>query len=261
MPSGAIEGPIVQCPGSTLPSRQSGRQHADPGHPAPLRAADEARHTRKTPGNCSSQRPRSKIPAPARPRAVDTRQEGEARMPGPGGDTLASVAETLAGVSAAARAGSLNDTAALAALSAARSAAAELERSELAHRGGPGQRRDLDPHRSRDGRSQPADRPEASRGPRPPPLASTGGGHSSATDPGCQPRPRHPGGKSAGERGCSSEEHDPAAARPCERERPRPAVPKITDAIIAEGHYQLVRAPDHESPEVWSVCICCWRTR
>ena len=53
-------------------------------------------------------------------------------MPGPGGDTLASVAETLEGLSAAARAGSPDDTAALAALSAARSVAAELERSELA---------------------------------------------------------------------------------------------------------------------------------
>ena len=53
-------------------------------------------------------------------------------MAGPGGDTLAGVAETLAGLSAAARGGSLDDTAALAALPAARSAAAELERSELA---------------------------------------------------------------------------------------------------------------------------------
>ena len=37
-------------------------------------------------------------------------------MPGLGGDTLAGVAETLAGLSAAARAGSLDDTAALTAL-------------------------------------------------------------------------------------------------------------------------------------------------
>jgi hypothetical protein len=50
----------------------------------------------------------------------------------PGGDTLASVTETLAGLSTAARAGSLDDTAALAALSAVRQVAAELERSELA---------------------------------------------------------------------------------------------------------------------------------
>ena len=53
-------------------------------------------------------------------------------MPGPGGDTLASVAETLAGLSAAARAGSLDDAAALAALSAVRQVTAELERGELA---------------------------------------------------------------------------------------------------------------------------------
>ena len=71
-------------------------------------------------------------PGPARPRTVDAQREGEARMPGPGGDTLASVAETLAGLSAAARAGSLDDAAALAALSAVRQAMAQLERGELA---------------------------------------------------------------------------------------------------------------------------------
>ena len=53
-------------------------------------------------------------------------------MPGTGGDGLASVAETLAGLTATARAGSLDDTAALTALAAARQIAAELEHSELA---------------------------------------------------------------------------------------------------------------------------------
>ena len=49
-----------------------------------------------------------------------------------GGDGLASVAETLAGLTAAARAGGLDDTAALTALAAARRIAAELKDSELA---------------------------------------------------------------------------------------------------------------------------------
>jgi hypothetical protein len=53
-------------------------------------------------------------------------------MPGPGGDGLASATETLAGLAAAARAGGLDDTAALTALAATRRIAAELERSELA---------------------------------------------------------------------------------------------------------------------------------
>ena len=52
--------------------------------------------------------------------------------PGTGGDGLTSVAETLAGLTAAARDGGLDDTAALTAIAAARRLAAELERSELA---------------------------------------------------------------------------------------------------------------------------------
>jgi len=53
-------------------------------------------------------------------------------MPGPGSDGLASAAEALARLAAAARAGGLDDTAALIALAAARSIAAEVEHSELA---------------------------------------------------------------------------------------------------------------------------------
>jgi hypothetical protein len=56
---------------------------------------------------------------------------GEGRRPGTGDDGLASVAEALAELTAAARAGSLDDTAALTALAAARHLAAELECSEL----------------------------------------------------------------------------------------------------------------------------------
>ena len=52
-------------------------------------------------------------------------------MPVEGGDGLASVAGVLAGLTAAARAGGLDDTAALTALAAARHLAAELDRGEL----------------------------------------------------------------------------------------------------------------------------------
>jgi Luciferase-like monooxygenase len=73
---------------------------------------------------------KSTTPATPRPPSVDTRpREGR---PGTGDDGLASVAETLAGLTAAARSGGLDDTAALSALAAARGLAAELERSELA---------------------------------------------------------------------------------------------------------------------------------
>ena len=69
-------------------------------------------------------------PATPRPPSVDTRpREGR---PGTDDDGLASVAEALAGLTAAARSGGLDDTAALSALAAARGLAAELERSELA---------------------------------------------------------------------------------------------------------------------------------
>jgi hypothetical protein len=73
---------------------------------------------------------KSTTPATPRPPSLDTRpREGR---PGTGDDGLASVAETLAGLTAAARSGGLDDTAALSALAAARGLAAELERSELA---------------------------------------------------------------------------------------------------------------------------------
>jgi hypothetical protein len=37
--------------------------------------------------------------------------------------------------------------------------------------------------------------------------------------------------------------------------RKRSAVPKITDAIIAESRYQLVRAPDHAETRAWHVLV------
>jgi hypothetical protein len=68
---------------------------------------------------------KSTTPATPRPPSVDTRpREGR---PWTGDDGLASVAETLAGLTAAARSGGLDDTAALSALAAARGLATELE--------------------------------------------------------------------------------------------------------------------------------------
>ena len=44
----------------------------------------------------------------------------------------------------------------------------------------------------------------------------------------------------------------PAPARPATARR-RPAIPRITDAIIAEGLYELVRASDHAETRTWHV--------
>jgi hypothetical protein len=46
----------------------------------------------------------------------------------------------------------------------------------------------------------------------------------------------------------------PAPGKPAAPGR-RPAVPKITGAIIAEGLYELVRAPDHAETRAWHVLV------
>jgi hypothetical protein len=47
----------------------------------------------------------------------------------------------------------------------------------------------------------------------------------------------------------------PAAATQPAAARRRPAIPRITNAVIAEGRYQLVRAPDHAETRAWHVLI------
>jgi hypothetical protein len=46
----------------------------------------------------------------------------------------------------------------------------------------------------------------------------------------------------------------PPAAQPGAARR-RPSVRRITDAIIAEGRYELVRAPDHAETRAWHVLV------
>jgi hypothetical protein len=142
-------------------------------------------------------------------------------MPVEGGDGLASVAETLAGLTAAARAGGLDDTAALTALAAARRIAAELEDSELAlieaaRDGGATWTRiaaALGVRNRQTAQKRHADR--ARRCPRPPSV-DTPGSTTRTAGPGRQVRRQQPPrSKSAGERGRSSEEHDPGG-RPCQ---------------------------------------------
>lgn len=211
---------------------------------------------------------------------MDTRPR-EGRRPRTGDDRLASVAEALAGLAAAARAGSLDDTAALTALAAARRITAELERSELAlieaaRDGGATWTRiatALGARNRQTAQKRHADL--ARRCPRPP----------SVDTPAAQPRPqaqdaRHDSGslpeakalvtKGALPKSTSPSPHGsaggsdlvpgsgedarlPPAAQP--PARTRPAVPKITSAIIAEGRYELVRAPDHAETRAWHVLV------
>src|SRR5258708_22466822 len=46
----------------------------------------------------------------------------------------------------------------------------------------------------------------------------------------------------------------PVTAQPATPRR-QPAIPRITDAIIAEGRYELVRAPDHAETRAWHVLV------
>jgi hypothetical protein len=192
-------------------------------------------------------------------------------MPGPDSDTLAGVAEALAGAAAAARAGSLNYTAALTALTATRQIVAELERSELAlieaardagatwtriaaamgaRNRQTAQKRHADLARRRprppsvdtpaprvpDTR-QDHDIPEAKT------LVNAGALLKSTTRPPSRPA------------NASDHVQVPAAPGPLAAPRKRPAAPKITDAIIAEVRYELVRAPDHAETRAWHVLV------
>jgi hypothetical protein len=191
-------------------------------------------------------------------------------MAGPGGDTLASVAETLAGLSAAARGGSLDDTAALAELAAARSAAAELERSELAlieaaRDGGATWTRIAAAMGTRNRQTaQKRHADLARRHPRPPsvdtPAPQIPDGHdydipeekaqlNEDALPKSTTRPPNGPASQSGHARLPSAFAAPAAPRK------RPAAPKITDATIAEGRYQLVRAPDHAETRAWHVLV------
>ncbi len=199
-------------------------------------------------------------------------------MPGAGGDQPASVAETLAGLAAAARAGGLDDSAALSALAAARRLAAELERSELAlieaaRDSGATWTRIAAAMGTRNRQTAQKRHADLARRSTRPPSVDT-----PAAQPGSQDA-RHDGSlleakalvnedalpESTGraphgsaDRGDpvpGAREHarlPPDAQPPARR---RPAVPRITSAIITEGRYELVRAPGHAETRAWHVLI------
>jgi len=188
-------------------------------------------------------------------------------MPRAGGDELASVAEALAGLTTAARAGGLDVTAALTALAAARRIAAGLEHSELAlieaaRDGGATWTRIAAAMGTRNRQTaQKRHAGLARRCPRPP----------SADTPAAQPGPQAPDARHDGsslpeakalvsegalpKSTIQADDHarlPPAPARPATARR-RPAIPGITGAVIAEGLYELVRAPGHAETRAWHV--------
>lgn len=197
---------------------------------------------------------------------MDTRPR-EGRRPGTGDDGLAGVAETLGRLTAAARGGGLDDTAALSALATARRLADELERSELAlieaarDSGATWSRiaAAMGARNRQTAQKRHADL--ARRYPRPPsvdtPPPAPGSGPREASRDG-RPGITHDPGP-AGRRGTKPADkvsRDRADARPAPAAAGRrPAVPKITGAVIAEGRYELVRAPDHAETRAWHVLV------
>ena len=200
----------------------------------------------------------------------------------PGG-LLTAAATALAGISGTVRQGSTDAAAALAAITAARSLAAELEHSELAfievaRRGGAtwsqiaaamgarnrqtAQKRHADLAR-RFPCPRSVDRPAApepqqtSRDGSPANTDDHGAGNSpvpaQAGKParhGGQDRHRRPSGSVPAAADAAGPPQDPPAR--IQRKQP---LPKITDVIIAEGRYELVRAPGHHETRAWDVLV------
>lgn len=214
-----------------------------------------------------------------------TRQPG-GEQPGhracnPGGP-LTAAAEALAGTVSAVSGGGTDTTAALTAITAARSLAAELEHSELAfieaardsgatwsqiaaamgaRNRQTAQKRHADLARRR--RPPAVDTPAA---PEPPQQQETGhdGGPAMTSAPGTASLPaasrtgepaRH------GDRPRRPPAPAPAAAKAAgssqaaARGQRKQAAPGITSVIIAEGQYEFVRAPDYHETRAWHVLV------
>lgn len=193
---------------------------------------------------------------------------------------LTAAATALAGISGTAREDGMDTAAALAAITAARKLAAELEHGELAFieaaRGGgatwsqiaaamgarnrqTAQKRHADlarrcpcpPSADTESRRQETghdDRPASTSGPgagNSPAPARTG---KPAPDRG-KDRPPPPAVPAPAAAGAAASPAPPA------RSQRKQALPKITSAIIAESQYELVRAPGHHETRAWHVLV------
>jgi len=193
---------------------------------------------------------------------------------------LLTAAETaLAGISGIARRGGLDATAALAAITAARKLAAELEHGELAFieaaRSGGATWSQIAAAMGA-GNRQTAQKRHADlarRCPCPPPVDMPAPQESRRQEAGHDDRPastRGPGagnspaparaGKPAPDRG---KDRPPSVPAPAAAAPPAPPArsprkqhsPEITSAIIAESRYELVRAPGHHETRAWHVLV------
>jgi hypothetical protein len=197
---------------------------------------------------------------------------------------LTAAAEILAGIGGAARRGGMDTTAALAAITAVRSLAAELEHSELGFietaRGGGATWSQIAAAMGARNRQTPQKRHAdlARRCPHPPSVdtpaapespqqqARHDGGPASTNAPGAgnspapaqtgnparhegQDRPRRPSAPAPATADAAGSSQ--AAARGQRKQ----AAPEITGVIIAESQYELVRAPDYHETRTWHVLV------
>jgi hypothetical protein len=189
---------------------------------------------------------------------------------------IASAAAALASISSTAREGGTDTATALAAITAARELAAELEHGELAlieaARGSgatwsqiaaamgarnrqTAQKRHADlarrcprppsvdtppPPEPRQRETGHDDRPASTSGPRNSPAPARAG--NTAPDRG-KDRPRAATGQA------------PASSAPPGRSQRKQALPTITNAIITESQYELVRAPGYRETRTWHVMV------
>lgn len=196
---------------------------------------------------------------------------------------LTAAAVAMAGISGTAGHGGMDAPAALAAITAARSLAAELEHGELAFidaaRGdgatwsqiaaAMGARNRQTAQKRRADLARRCTRPPSVDAPVAPEPCRQEAGHSgcpaSTTAPGSgNPSPDR-AGRPARDRGKDQPDPrpvpslaaagavtSPAAPAPGPREQP---LPTITSAVIAEGQYELVRAPGHHETRAWHVLV------
>ncbi len=216
-------------------------------------------------------------PQPATADASTISGHGGKGQPGTG--ELAQAAEALAGLTPAALS-SIGGTAALASLGAVRRLAAELERGELAlieaARGNgatwsqisgalgtrnrqTAQKRHADLAR-RCSRPPSVDIPQAQSAPGPP-AAGPGSQQPETGQPEGEDDPANDGqlpgqmqlplAPAAGPRPAPAAASSSRPAKP----RRRTSVPEITSEVIAEGLYELIRAPDYAETRAWLVLV------
>jgi hypothetical protein len=178
----------------------------------------------------------------------------------PGAGELASAAETLAGLTAAALGGGLDGTAALTSLTAARLLAAELERSELAfieaaRDGGATWSQIAAAMGTRNRQSAQKRHADLTRRRPRPPIADTRPRAPEKDEAPAETWPLPPAEATASREDDRRTLATPAAPGAADGSGRRQVTPKITPQIIVEGRYKIVKAPDHAETRAWHVLV------